>query len=83
VLSPRAEIGGGGAKMGQVEHKDCEDLRSGKLSRGNAAHNKICRWIECQKSTAVKTLMLSSDRDEILTFLGNFSDVIGRKAGQA
>jgi hypothetical protein len=26
--------------------------------------------------------VLSSDRDAILTFLGNFSDVIGRKAGQ-
>jgi hypothetical protein len=26
---------------------------------------------------------LSSDRDAILTFLGNFSDVIGRYAGQA
>ena len=83
VLNARAEIGDDGVKIGQVEHKACEDLRSGKLSRGNAAHNKICRWIESQKSTAVKTLMLSSDRDAILTFLGNFSDVIGRKAGQA
>ncbi|MDH2351709.1 hypothetical protein QCM80_13685 [Bradyrhizobium sp. SSUT112] len=57
VLNAHAEIGDDGVKIGQVEHKACEDLRSGKLSRGNAAHHKICRWIECEKSTAMKTLM--------------------------
>jgi hypothetical protein len=34
VLNARAQIGGDGVKMGQVEHKACEDLRRYKIDGG-------------------------------------------------